>query len=778
MSRVITRKFTEHSENENNLNETLFSNANGYIGVRGSLEEGVADGWNTMRGTYLNGVYDVIPMKQAEQLCNFVDKKDTMVNVPDLMTVNLLIDKERFNLNEGTLVSHTRTLDMDKGYTLREVDWISPKGHHVIITSKRLASFKMLNLFSIEYSIKLVEGEANCELTSSHIAKVTNYCNPNDPRLASESIRNLDTVELDFKDGVSYSVSETSVSKLKICALSNNTLCVKRSGGETNSAPSYIKNEASEKIDTKFFFDLKAGEEAILTKMVIYTDSIREKDPLEAAFDYLVKVKTYGLEYFYTCQSEILDEFWKNAGMQIYGDDDVNNAVAFNMFELFQSVAKDKYCSIAAKGLSGEGYEGHYFWDTEVFVLPFFILTNPELARMILKYRYNTLDCARENAGLLGHKKGALFPWRTIAGKECSGYYVSGSAAYHINADIAYAVVSYYLTSGDIDFIERFGEEILIETARLWMDLGLYNRDGKFVLNDVTGPDEYTCMVNNNYYTNCAAKYNLLWAVTLYERLAEEGRADRVRDKLNITLDELTKMKKASDNMLLLYDEKLGINPQDDSFLDKPVWDFENTPKENYPLLLHYHPLHLYRHQVCKQADTVMAYYMFEEMQSADVMRRSYDYYEKITTHDSSLSTCAFSITASRLGMHDKGVAYFGDSSKLDLMNTHNNTKDGIHTANMGGCYMAIVNGFAGLRIRDDGVFLAPFIPSNWDGYKFNIVYKDNLISIEVTEAGVVLELLEGENVDINVYNRRYELSEMKNSVKIPLNNDACAVIA
>lgn len=758
MDRVIRKNFTEFKESENNLCETWFHNANGYIGVRGCVEEGVPGEWNSMRGMYINGFYDVIPMKQAENLCNFVDKKDTMLNVCDSMTIELIVDDERFDLNEGKIVEYTRELDMNDGVTRRHIIWESPSAKRVQIDVVRMASFKELSLFLIEYSVTAIDFAGKVSIISKHIADVVNYSNPNDPRLAAESIKNLTVESFDVKDGISIGVATTSSSNLRMCSLVYNE-CTSSLGNEVTAdttIPCGKVNTAVYRADA----DIAVGETVTLKKFTIITDSLREENVAKAATKRLVYVLSEGTDYYYEAQREYLRKFWKQSEMSIIGDDAINLSVAYNMYELLSSSARDDKCSIAAKGLSGEGYEGHYFWDTETFVLPFFILTNPKLARMILKYRYFTLDKAKENAKLLGHKKGALYPWRTIAGKECSGYFISGTAAYHINADIAYAIVSYYLTSGDLEFVADMGEEILIETARLWMDLGCYNRDGQFVINDVTGPDEYTCMVNNNYYTNCAASYNLKWAARLYRILAEQ-KGDKSVEDLGVTKEELIEMEKAADAMLLVYDEKLGINPQDDSFLDKPIWDLENTPKSDFPLLLHYHPLCLYRYQVCKQADTVMSYFMFEDRQPEDVMKRSFEYYEKITTHDSSLSTCVFSIVASRLGMQEKGYDYFGDSAKLDLENTHNNTKDGIHTANMGGCYMAIVNGFAGLRVNENGMSIAPFVPKKWAGYRFNVMYKGSLIRISVASNHVSAELLEGKPVIIGIYKKEYELKDV-----------------
>ncbi len=763
MKRIIIRDQMDYSEKICGLNETLFHNANGYIGVRGCMEEGVPENWDTMRGMYINGFYDTIPMKQAESLCNFVEEKQTMLNVADTQTIYLWVDGEKFALTEGTVKKHTRILNMEEGYTAREVIWCTPGGKEVSISVKRMTSFLEPSLFSIEYCVTPLNFDGEIVFASYHIPEVFNYCNPNDPRLAAESGQHLIPVLVQVEDGVSYAVSETSKSRLRMCSAVAHTLEAKQRG--TCS----IEQEGT-RIVYHAHAAVKAGETVRLKKYTVITDSVRQQAPKDAAGTILAKVMEQGLTYYYEKQKEYLENFWYQAELTIEGDDALNQAVSFNMYQLLQSAARDNHCNIAAKGLSGEGYEGHYFWDTEMFMLPFFTLTNPGLARVLLEYRYHSLDAARENAKLLGHRKGALYPWRTITGVECSGYYPSGTAQYHIDGDITYAVVNYYLTTGDAEFVTEMGAEIVLETARLWMDVGNYS-EGRFVIHDVTGPDEYTCMVNNNYYTNCCAKYNLKWAVKFCDVLKEQGCFEKIAAKLSLGQEEIEEMERAANAMYLPYDEKLGINPQDDSFLSKPVWDIAGTPKEKFPLLLHYHPLYLYRYQVCKQADTVLAYFLFEEEQSKEVMQRSYHYYEKITTHDSSLSTCIFSIVASRLGMQKKAYHYFGDSAKMDLENTHNNTKDGIHTANMGGCYMAIVYGFAGLRVTEKGIFLHPFLPDAWNGYCFKIHYRGNLLKVSVTKDLIEVHLETGSELELQVYGESCRVS--RESVYIQLQKEA-----
>ena len=747
----IIKKNEEYNESNCGLHETLFHNANGYIGVRGCLEEGVPEEWDTMRGTYINGFYDVIAMKQAENLRNLVEEKQTMLNVADTQTVYLKIDKEFFSLKTGTVLKNIRTLNMKEGYTLREIHWKSPKGKEVSISIKRMTSFVQLSLFTIEYCVTPINFNGKISFLSYHIANVSNYSNPNDPRLAAESEMYLIPQKVEIMDGYSLATSKTRKSELSMCSVVAHKMIATQKVKETSwREENAIIFEAS-------VYTAKS-EHIVLEKYSVFSDSIRNKNLEETAVMDLEKVLNNGLNYYYNAQKEYLKHFWYQSELEVMGDEGMNQAVSFNMYQLLQSAAKDCHCNIAAKGLSGEGYEGHYFWDTEMFIAPFFTLTNPELSKTLLSYRYDILEAARENARSLGHKKGVLFPWRTIAGKECSGYFPSGTAQYHIDGDIAYAIMSYYHTTGDLDFIKEKGEEILLETARLWLDVGNYS-DGKFVINDVTGPDEYTCMINNNYYTNCCAKYNLLAAVTLYKLLKEKNEIQKLVDKIQLSENEIVEMEEAAEKMYLLYDKKMGINPQDDSFLSKPIWNLEETPKEKFPLLLHYHPLHLYRYQVCKQADVVLAYYLFEKEQTRETMIKSYEYYEKITTHDSSLSTCVFSIVASRLGMKKKAYDYFGNSAKLDLENIHNNTKYGIHTANMGGCYMAIVNGFAELRISEKGVSIAPFLPEKWEGYRFKFRYLGNLIRIFVKKEEIIAELVEGTAISIRIFAKQYELA-------------------
>jgi alpha,alpha-trehalose phosphorylase len=441
----------------------------------------------------------------------------------------------------------------------------------------------------------------------------------------------------------------------------------------------------------------------------------------------------------------------------------LQQGVHFNQFHLLQSIGRDGKTSIAAKGVTGEGYEGHYFWDTEIYIFPFFLFSMPEIARKLLDFRYQGLDKAREQARLMSHAKGALYPWRTIAGEECSAYFPAGTAQYHINADIAYSIKLYAEVTGDESFLYPHGAEIVMETARIWMGIGGYipRKGNHFCINEVTGPDEYSALVNNNYYTNAMAQMHLRYAAdvaeTMRTRLPEEFAA--LARTIEMEPDEPARWREAAERMFLPVDEDLGIHPQDDSFLSRQVWDFASTPKDHYPLLLHYHPLVIYRYQVCKQADMVLALLLLGDRFTPEEKKLDFDYYEAMTTHDSSLSSCVFSIIASEVGYRDKAYTFFMETARMDLDNTHANTQYGVHTAAMAGTWMGVVYGFAGMRAYGGSVQFAPHLPDGWQHYRFTIRVHGRLLQVQIDREKAEYRLLAGEPLSVTHNGRAIRLT-------------------
>lgn len=735
-------------------NESLFNVSNGYIGVRGNFEEGYEAGFDTIRGTYLNAFYEIEPITYGEKLHGFPDTKQKILNVIDSQTIHLYIEGKLFSLAHGEVIDFARTLNMKEGTVTRSIHWRSPKGHEVIINIERLTSFHILELFLIRYTVEAINFDGEIKFFSSVNGDIENYTDETDPRTGAGHGKCYNQFEAKVMDNMIQVSTTTIHSKLKATCTCHHHVDGKH---ELN----YEKHER--KVTAIISADIEKNQKITLTKYNIYTDDRRHGSPQEDGKEILKKVTDRDFVYYLDEQIEYLKKFWKSADIIIGGDESLQQGIHYNVYQLLQSVGKDKYSNIAAKGMSGEGYEGHYFWDTEIYIFPFFLLTQPELAKKLLIYRHSILDGARNRAKEMGHERGALYPWRTINGDECSPFFPAGTAQYHINADIAYAVIQYYMITKDTEFMIHYGAEILFETARLWADVGHFHHN-QFMIHSVTGPDEYTCVVDNNYYTNVMAKHNLKWAYKMYELLKDQSvHMTEVIDAMGLTTEEVEKWQKAYENMYLPYDEALGINPQDDTFLTKKVWDINSIPKNKFPLLLHYHPLLIYRCQICKQADTVLAHFLLEDEQSYETIDKSYHYYENITTHDSSLSFGVFSIMAAKVGEEQKAYDYFMKSARLDLDDHHGNTKHGIHTANMGGTYLGIVYGFGGLRIKEDIAALNPRKPDKWQKYAFKFIYQGRLVKVVVNESTVEIILEEGEALDIKVYEQVHTLKSKLN---------------
>ncbi|ANU22040.1 glycoside hydrolase family 65 protein [Planococcus donghaensis] len=739
------------------INESLLSLGNGYLGVRGNFEEGYTEGFKSIRGAYINAFHDETEITYGEKLYGFPTKQQKVLNIIDAQTVQIYLDGERFSVFEGELVFCERKLHMDAGFAERIVHWISPQGKEVKIHFRRLVSFVTKELFAIDIKIEPITPINKVEIISTLNGDVSNYVDKEDPRLASGHTKRLHITDVRQEDRYSVVKDTTYETKLDVACVS--TAIIQSDNGE------YSNNVTDVAVEETFI--IEDQKPVHFTKFAVYTDTLRHGDDVTSkAIKLLKQVESKTFEELLGEQKAYLDDYWAISDISIDGDENVQEGIRFNLYQLLQSVGKDPASNIAAKGLSGEGYEGHYFWDTEIYIFPVFLMTNPKIAKNLLLHRYSILDSARQRAKEMGHEKGALFPWRTITGPESSAFFPAGTAQYHISADIAYSYIQYYLVTQDEEFLKDYMAEVLFETARLWAETG-HMQNGEFRIDSVTGPDEYTCIVNNNYYTNVMAKHNLLWAAKVYNHLKENDseRLQQLTGQLEMTETEVVGWQTAGENMYLPYDDTLKINAQDDSFLKKGRWDLKSTPAEKFPLLLNYHPLTLYRSQVLKQADTVLAHFLLEDEQDFKTMKNSYDYYESITTHDSSLSSCVHSIMASKLGYHDKAYAYFNETARLDLENTHGNTKDGLHMANMGGTWLGIVYGFAGLRLKESGLSFVPTLPAEWNSYEFRLQYQGRLLKIRKDRETTSYTLLRGNQLTITHGSQQLVLKDGKEMV-------------
>jgi alpha,alpha-trehalose phosphorylase len=432
---------------------------------------------------------------------------------------------------------------------------------------------------------------------------------------------------------------------------------------------------------------------------------------------------------------------------------EIQQAIRVNLFHIIQASARAEGTGVGAKGLTGQAYEGQYFWDTEVYLLPFLIYTSPRIAKNLLRFRYGMLDHARARARELGHR-GALFPWRTINGEEASAYYAAGTAQYHINADIMYGLRKYVNATGDQEFLFECGAEMLVETARLWCSLGFFSprKAGKFCINAVTGPDEYNTVVNNNTYTNLMARENLRYAANTvaYLKAEKPDILHALIRKTGLEVEEAEMWARAADNMYIPFEAATGIYPQDDGFLDREPWDFKNTPEERYPLLLSYHPLNIYRRQVIKQADVILAMFLLGHEFSLEAKRRNFAFYDPLTTGDSSLSSCIEAIVALEVGEFEKAVTYMRAALLMDLADVGGDVTDGCHIASMGGTWMALVYGFGGLRDYDGMLSFRPQRPPEARAsLRFPLTFRGRTLRVEITPDATTYTMLEGDELVI-----------------------------
>jgi alpha,alpha-trehalose phosphorylase len=750
--RLIERKFTDRYLARV---ETLLSLSNGYLGMRGTHDEGrpVVE-----RGTFINGFHETWPIQHAEHAFGFATTGQTIINVPDARTFHLYVDDEPLYLATADLQNYERVLDMREGTLTRDLLWLTPAGKRIRVRSQRMVSFEHRHLAAFFYEITVLDNTAPVVLSSHLRNQQDERETGGDPRKARAfTDRVLEPVSSSAHDRRSVLGYRVANSGMTIACGIDHII-------ETDNEYTYHSESDDDLGKLVLVVDAEAGKPIRLTKFATYHTS--RSTPVRQLSDRcrrtLDRAINDGYEELVRTQRSYLDEFWDRSDVQIRGNPAIQQAMRWSSFQVLQAAGRAEGTGIPAKGLTSSAYEGHYFWDTEIYVLPFLIYTAPRIARNLLRFRHTLLDHARQRAREVS-QRGALFPWRTICGEEASAYYEAGTAQYHINADIIYALRKYVEVTGDQNLLRTIGAEMLVETARLWVDLGFHRDDGKgtFHIYGVTGPDEYTTLVNDNAYTNLMARLNLRFAAEVVQevRRHDPDRYAVLHRDTGVTPEEIASWQRAAESMFLPYNKERGIHPQDSNFLDKEVWDFSNTPRDKYPLLLHFHPLVIYRFQVIKQADIVLAMFLLGHEFSREQKRRNFDYYDPLTTGDSSLSPSIQSIIAAELGYEDKAVEYFRNAAFMDLADVAGNTADGVHVASAGGVWMAAVYGFGGLRDSDGTLAFDPRLPRTWDGLRFPLQVRGQRLTVDLTHDGVTYELADGKALTITHQGEPVELA-------------------
>jgi alpha,alpha-trehalose phosphorylase len=714
--------------------ESLFALANGHVGIRANLDEGEPF---ALPGTYLNSFYELRPLPYAEAGYGYPESGQTIVNVTDGKIIRLLVDDEPLDVRYGSLLSHERELDFRAGLLRRRLEWRSPAGSGIRVRSTRLVSFVQRAIAAVMYEVEPLDDPVRVVLQSELVANETAPPRSDDPRAAAALEAPLVAIA-DFHHGARVAlVHSTRASELCMAAGMDHVI----------DGPSGTDVDAESLPDlgrVTVAADLTPGEHLRVVKFVAYSWSGRRshaalRDEVIAA---LAEARHTGWSGLVDGQRAYLDEFWRGADVELDGDTELQQAVRFSLFHTLQATARAERRAIPAKGLTGPGYDGHTFWDTERFILPVLTYTAPHAAGDALRWRHATLDLARERARQLG-LAGAVFPWRTIRGQECSGYWPAGTAAFHVGADIADAVVRYEAATDDADFEREVGLELLVETARLWHSLGHHDADGRFRIDGVTGPDEYSAIADNNVYTNLLAQRNL--------RAAADGVARHPRHaaSLGADLEEAAAWRDAARTILVPWDEALGVHPQSEGFTHHEVWDFARTEPEDYPLLLHFPYFELYRKQVVKQADLVLALHVCGDAFTPEEKARDFAYYEGLTVRDSSLSASTQAVIAAEVGHLELAYDYFGESALMDLRDLEQNTRDGLHIASLAGTWIAAVAGFGGMRDHGGSLTFAPRLPSRLERLSFRLRFRGRLLHVVATKTQASYTLLEGPQLEI-----------------------------
>jgi alpha,alpha-trehalose phosphorylase len=714
--------------------ESVFALSNGHIGWRGNLDEGEPYG---LPGSYLNGVFEIRPLPYAERGYGNPESGQTIINVTNGKVMRLLVNDEPFDVRYGELRSHERCLDFRAGVLGRQAEWVSPAGSAIKVSSTRMVSLMQRSIAAICYEVEPVNQRTRIVVQSELVANEQLPVPGRDPRGTAALPEPL-VEQADASRGARAGlVHSTRESGLIVAVVMDHAV--------DGPPGTLVQSESFPHLArTMVSTSLEPGQRLRLIKVVAYGWSGSRSMPAvrDQADAALAGAMQTGWDGLLAEQRSYLDKFWACADVELDGDSTIQQAVRFGLFHILQAGARAEGRAIAAKGLTGPGYDGHAFWDTETFVLPVLTYTAPDAAAHALRWRHSTLPLAIERARQL-RLNGAAFPWRTIHGEECSGYWPAGTAAFHVNADIACAARRYVRATDDTAFEQTTGLDLLVHTARLWRSLGHHDSHGRFRIDGVTGPDEYSAVADNNVYTNLMAQENLSAAADAAAR-----HSDRATE-LGVDDEEMTSWREAAASMVIPYDQTLGVHPQADGFTCHEVWDFANTTAEQYPLLLHFPYFDLYRKQVVKQADLVLAMQLRPDAFTQEQKARNFAYYERLTVRDSSLSASVQAVIAAEIGHLDLTEDYLAEAALMDLDDLEHNTTNGLHLASLAGIWTALVAGYGGMRHTDAALSFTPRLPPALTRLAFGLHLVGRTLRVEVSSAAATYSLDDGKPLQL-----------------------------
>ena len=740
--KVITHTFNKEDKR---LQESMTSTGNEYMGMRGMFEEKYSG--DTHKGIYLGGVWFPDKTRVGWWKNGYPEYFGKVINAVDFVSVDVKLDGESVDLVKDEFSDFELALDMKSGILTRS--YVVKRGEKKVkLNFERFISVDMKELYADRITVEnLSSASVEVEIESSIDADVFNEDSNYD-----EKFWNVLSKKKDQTTG--RLVAETIENNFGTPQFTTEMLMENVSDLDAKEPV-----ETDLKVSNVFAGTLEAGKKTVFEKRVVVVTSrdYATLEDLDAAGEKLsAKQAESSFDELKAAQANGWAKRWEKADVVVEGNDESQQGIRFNLFQLFSTYyGNDARLNIGPKGFTGEKYGGATYWDTEGFAVPLYLaLADQSVTRNLLEYRHEQLPGAYHNAKQQG-LDGALFPMVTFNGIECHNEWEITFEEIHRNGTIAYAIYNYTRYTGDTEYVTHDGFDVLVGIARFWADrVHFSKRKGMYMIHGVTGPNEYENNVNNNWYTNILAK----WCLNYANEIADKVDADKTAE-LGLTSEERAKWHEIADNMYLPEDKELGIFVQHDTFLDKDLTPVKDLPQDQLPLNQHWSWDHILRSPYIKQADVLQGIYYFVERFTQEQKERNFDFYEPLTVHESSLSPSIHAILAADLHKEDKAFEMYSRTARLDLDNYNNDTNDGLHITSMTGSWLAIVQGFAGMRVIDDELQFAPFLPKEWTGYKFRINFRGRLLSISVSQEGTQIDLLKGDDLTIKLNGKDLKLT-------------------
>ena len=730
---------------ENRLAESIMSLGNGYMGMRGNYEESYSK--DSHRGSYIAGVWYPDKTRVGWWKNGYPEYFGKVPNSVNYIGIKVFIDDKELDLATCEVKDFYRELDMKNGVLTRKfIANIDNKEIEVNIV--RFLSISRKELAVIKYDVKALNFDGKIKFVPYLDSNVANE----DSNYEEEFWTGVDSYSNNLEGSVVASTKENNFNTPVFTIAAN--MNIKVNGNIDNINHSNSNRYSENEIEMNISKGEIVGIEKYIT--IVSTRDYEKSQLIKESKKILDEETIKGYETLYKEHCEAWNKRWETADIKIDGDILAQQGIRYNLFQLFSTYyGEDSRLNIGPKGFTGEKYGGATYWDTEAYCLPVYLgVTDKQVSKNLLEYRYNQLEPAKTQAKKLG-LEGALYPMVTFNGEECHNEWEITFEEIHRNGTIVYAIYNYTNYTGDYSYIKEKGIDVIVEVARFWASrVHLSTRKDKYMIHGVTGPNEYDNNVNNNWYTNYIAKWCLEYAVENIEKLKLENIEAITRN--NVDNEEINKWSKIARNMYLPYDEELDIIVQHDDFLDKEFIKVKDLPKENLPLNQKWSWDKILRSCYIKQADVLQGIYYFGDKFTKEQKKKNFDFYEPYTVHESSLSPSIYSIIASEIDNLEKAYELYSRTARLDLDNYNNDTEDGLHITSMSGAWLAIVQGFAGMRTYNGKLSFSPKLPKGWIGYSFNINYRENNIRISVTQDNIKIENLSGESFEVIINNKNY----------------------